>query len=329
MSAIAPFLQFDGDPYLVTANTEDTPPGKPKNYLHWVIDAYTISDHYPYSDPGSYRFNYIRNSVKVVVDAYDGDVQFYIADLNDPIIQSWEKVFPNLFQPLWQMPITLKAHIRYPVDFFKVQSERLLTYHMIDPQVFYNREDQWQIPQEIYANEARSVEPYYLTMKLPTEQREEFILLLPFTPTERNNLTAWLAGRSDGQFYGKQLLYQFPKQRLIFGPEQIEALINQDPVISQQISLWNRQGSRAIQGNLLVIPIEQSLLYVEPVYLEAERNSLPTLIRVIVVYENRIVMAKTLQGAIDAIFLPEDSDTPAIIRPVEEVTPSLELETQE
>ncbi|AFZ51575.1 UPF0182 family protein [Dactylococcopsis salina] len=329
VKAIAPFLQFDSDPYLVTADTEDTALGPPENSLHWVIDAYTISDRYPYSDPGSYRFNYIRNSVKVVVDAYDGDVQFYIADLNDPIIQSWEKVFPNLFQPLWQMPITLKAHIRYPVDLFKVQSERLLTYHMIDPQVFYNREDQWQIPQEIYANEARSVEPYYLTMKLPTEQREEFILLLPFTPTERNNLTAWLAGRSDGQFYGKQLLYQFPKQRLIFGPEQIEALINQDPVISQQISLWNQQGSRAIQGNLLVIPIEQSLLYVEPVYLEAERNSLPTLIRVIVVYENRIVMAKTLQGAIDAIFLPEDSDTPAIIRPVEEVTPSLEIETQE
>jgi len=204
----------------------------------------------------------------------------------------------------------------------------LLTYHMTDAQVFYNREDQWQIPQEIYANETQAVEPYYLTMKLPTAESEEFILLLPFTPTERNNLIAWLAARSDGEFYGRQLLYQFPKQRLIYGPEQIEALINQEPVISQQISLWNRQGSRAIQGNLLVIPIEQSLLYVEPVYLEAERNSLPTLIRVIMVYENQIVMAETLQGAIDAIFKGETTDEPAILRPLEDLPAAPELENE-
>ena len=330
VSAIAPFLQFDNDPYLVTANTSTSRLGSSENYLHWIIDAYTISDRYPYSDPGNYGFNYIRKSVKVVVNAYDGDVQFYSANPDDPLIQAWEKVFPNLFQPLEEMPITLKSHIRYPVDLFKVQSERLLIYHMTDPQVFYNREDQWQIPQEIYANETQPIEPYYLTMKLPTAESEEFILLLPFTPKERNNLIAWLAARSDGRFYGKQLLYQFPKQRLVYGPEQIEALVNQDPVISQQISLWNRQGSRAIQGNLLVIPIEQSLLYVEPVYLEAERNSLPTLIRVIMVYENRIVMAKTLQGAIDAIFASETTETPAIIRPLEDVpatNPNLETES--
>lgn len=326
VSAIAPFLRFDKDPYLVTADPRTSRLGNSDNYLHWIIDAYTISDHYPYSDPGNYPFNYIRNSVKVVIDAYDGTVEFYVANPNDPIIQTWEKVFPKLFKPLWEMPVTLRSHIRYPVDLFKVQSERLLIYHMRDPQVFYNREDQWQIPQEIYANQAQPVEPYYLTMKLPTADSEEFILLLPFTPTERNNLIAWLAGRSDGRFYGKQLLYQFPKQQLIYGPEQIEALINQDPIISQQISLWNRQGSRAIQGNLLVIPLEESLLYVEPVYLEAERNSLPTLIRVIMVYKNQIVMAKTLQNAIDAIFQPEASDTPAIIRPVDEVTPPSQLE---
>jgi hypothetical protein len=225
------------------------------------------------------------------------------------------------------MPVTLRSHIRYPEDFFSIQSERLLTYHMTDPQVFYNREDQWQIPTEIYGNEPKSVEPYYLIMKLPTAKSEEFILLLPFTPRQRSNLIAWLAARSDGEQYGKLLLYQFPKQRLVYGTEQIEARINQDPVISQQISLWNRQGSRALQGNLLVIPIERcltksrcasTLLYVEPLYLEAERNSLPTLVRVIVAYQNRIVMAQTLEKALQAIFQPEQQSTPAIVRPVEE-----------
>ena len=328
VNAIAPFLRFDGDPYLVSADTSTSRLDSSQNYLYWIVDAYTISDHYPYSDPGNYGFNYIRNSVKVVVDAYNGNVQLYIANPDDPLIQAWDKAFPNLFQPLGKMPVTLRSHIRYPVDLFKVQSERLLTYHMTDAQVFYNQEDQWQIPQEIYANETQAVEPYYLTMKLPTEDSEEFILLLPFTPTDRNNMIAWLAARSDGEFYGKQLLYQFPKQRLVYGPEQIEALINQEPVISQQISLWNRQGSRAIQGNLLVIPIEQSLLYVEPVYLEAERNSLPTLIRVIAVYENRIVMAKTLEDAINSIFQPGETEEPAIIRPVDEIPTNPDLETQ-
>lgn len=329
VSAIAPFLGFDDDPYLVTAETEESLAGTEDSHLYWILDAYTINDHYPYSDPGDYGFNYIRNSVKVIIDAYDGDIQFYIAD-DDPIIEAWEKVFPDLFQSLDEMPITLKSHIRYPLDLFKVQSERLLNYHMRDPQVFYNREDQWQIPQEIYGNEAQAVEPYYLTMKLPDAEREEFILLLPFTPPERNNMIAWLAARSDGRFYGRQLLYQFPKQRLIYGPEQVEALINQDPVISQQISLWNRQGSQTIQGNLLVIPIEESLLYVEPVYLEAARSSLPTLIRVIVVYENRIVMAETLQGAIDVIFQPEQAEeSPAILRSLDdETTPLPELEIE-
>lgn len=320
--AIAPFLRYDSDPYLVVADVNPTHAAAPgsssnQNYLYWIIDAYTTSDRYPYSDPGREEFNYIRNSVKVVIDAYNGSVDFYIVDPQDPIITTLATIFPGLFKPLPTMPSALLSHLRYPVDLFNIQSERLLTYHMSDPQVFYNREDQWQVPTEIYGNKPRPVEPYYLIMKLPTAQSEEFILLLPFTPRQRPNLIAWLAARSDGEEYGKLLLYEFPKQQLVYGQEQIEARINQDPVISQQISLWNRQGSRAVQGNLLVIPIERSLLYVEPLYLEAEQNSLPTLVRVIVAYENRIVMAETLEQALQAIFQPEDTTAPAIIRPVE------------
>lgn len=328
--AIAPFLRYDSDPYLVVANahlgTGDSREKEPSkiakntqslpssdknypNYLYWIFDAYTTSDRYPYSDPGKNEFNYIRNSVKVVIDAYNGSVNFYVINPSDPIIKSWIAIFPRLFKPIEEMPPAIRKHMRYPMDLLKVQSERLLTYHMEDPQVFYNREDLWRVPNEIYGSKEQPVEPYYLITKLPTEKSEEFILLLPFTPVSRNNLIAWIAGRSDEGDYGKLLLYQFPKQRLVYGPEQIEALINQDPVISEQISLWNRQGSKAIQGNLLVIPIEQSLLYVEPLYLEAERNSLPTLVRVIVVYENRIVMAETLDEALKALFQTKSTNT--------------------
>ena len=322
--AIAPFLRFDRDPYLVVANTNTPEAQQDDNHLYWIIDAYTTSDSYPYSDPGENNFNYIRNSVKVVVNAYNGDVNFYIADAKDPIIQTWNKIFPELFKPLGEMSPSLLNHIRYPEDLFSTQSERLLTYHMKDPQVFYNREDQWEIPEEIYGTELRTVAPYYLIMKLPNAQAEEFILLHPYTPTSRPNLIAWLAAHSDEEKYGQLLLYTFPKQKLVYGPNQIEALINQDPVISQQISLWNREGSQAIQGNLLIIPIEQSLLYVEPLYIEAERNSLPILARVIVVYENQIVMAKTLEEAMDAIFAPDRDSSPAIIRPVDELAPVIE-----
>ncbi len=318
IQAIAPFLRYDSDPYLVTARVGQ--PGtaeQEENYLYWIVDAYTTSDRYPYSDLGRENINYIRNSVKVVIDAYHGSVDFYVADPLDPMIQTWSAIFPGLFKPLDRMPPTLRSHLRYPVDFFKLQSERLLTYHMIDPQVFYNREDQWQIPDEVYGDEARPVEPYYLITSLPIVPFEEFILLLPYTPRERTNLIAWLAARSDGENYGKLLLYTFPKERLVYGPAQIEARINQDPVISQQISLWNRQGSRAIQGNLLIVPIERSLLYVEPLYLEASQNSLPTLVRVIVAYENRIVMAPTLEESLQAIFRPQVTPDATIIRPVE------------
>lgn len=342
--AIAPFLRYDSDPYLVvvnaqisqtnfrekaakktTKNIQSSPSLNQNypNYLYWIVDAYTTSDRYPYSDPGKNEFNYIRNSVKIVIDAYNGSVDFYVTNPSDPIVNSWMAIFPGLFKPLDKMPPALRKHLRYPADLLSVQSERLLTYHMEDPQVFYNREDLWRIPNEIYGSQQQPVAPYYLITKLPTEKSEEFILLLPFTPVGRNNLIAWIAGRSDEGDYGKLLLYQFPKQRLVYGPEQIEALINQEPVISEQISLWNRQGSKAIQGNLLVIPIEQSLLYVEPLYLEAERNSLPTLVRVIVAYENRIVMAENLDAALKALFQPQAINKPAIVRPVEGATPAL------
>ncbi|NES81597.1 MAG: COG1615 family transporter [Moorea sp. SIO2B7] len=319
--AIAPFLHYDHNPYLVVADAENKDESKLKNNLYWIMDAYTTSDHYPYSDPGNKKYNYIRNSVKVVINAYNGNADFYVADPDDPIIKTWTKIFPDLFKPFKSMPKNLRLHIRYPEDLFSVQSERLLTYHMIEPQVFYNKEDQWEIPQEIYGNKLQPVAPYYLVMKFPEEQKEEFILLLPYTPTSRPNLIAWLAGRCDGEQYGKLLLYQFPKQKLIYGPDQIEALINQDPIISQQISLWSTKGSQVIQGNLLVIPIEQSLLYVEPLYLEAEQNSLPTLARVIVVYENRIIMAETMKKALQAIFEPEKPSTPTIIRPLDLLIP--------
>jgi uncharacterized protein len=321
IQSIAPFLRYDSDPYLVAADATPGQPSNDPNYLYWIVDAYTTSDRYPYSDTGKEGINYIRNSVKVIVDAYHGSVDFYISDPSDPMIRTWSNIFPNLFKPLSAMPSSLRNHLRYPVDFFKLQSDRLMTYHMTDPQVFYNREDQWQIPNEVYGSKPRLVEPYYLITSLPTVPYEEFILLLPYTPKERTNLIAWLAARSDGNNYGKLFLYVFPKQRLVYGPEQIEARINQDPVISQQISLWNREGSRVIQGNLLIIPIEQSLLYVEPLYLEATQNQLPTLVRVIVAYENRIVMAQTLEQAMNGIFQRE-TVTPPIVRAVDAESPS-------
>lgn len=322
---IAPFLRYDSDPYLVNADTQEPESARVGNYLYWIVDAYTTSDRYPYSDPGEREFNYIRNPVKVVIDAYNGRVNFYISNPDDPIIQTWQKILPDFFKPLEEMPVNLLEHIRYPTDFFSIQSEQLLTYHMTDLKVFYNREDQWQIPQEIYGEELLPVQPYHLIMRLPEEEEEEFILLHPYSPRARPNLIAWLAARSDGDRYGKLLLYQFPKQKLVFGVSQIEALINQDPTISQQISLWNTQGSRVSQGNLLVIPIENSLLYIEPLYLEAEQNSVPTLARVIAVYDNTIVMANTLDSAFQELFKPRSPEetNEAIIRSLDELNERL------
>ncbi|XFA73539.1 UPF0182 family protein [Thermosynechococcaceae cyanobacterium Okahandja] len=308
--AIAPFLRIDSEPYLVIADPRSESDIKASHsaagvsYLYWIIDAYTLSRHYPYADPGQHSFNYIRNSVKIVVDAYNGDVTFYVVEPEDVILQTWQRIFPQLFRPISAMPHRLYTHIRYPVDMLQVQSEQLLQYHMTDPVVFYNREDLWQIPKEIYGETAQPIAPYYLITKLPIGYTEEFVLLVPFTPVNRPNLIGWLAARSDGQNYGKLLLYVFPKQELVFGPEQMEARINQDPAISQQISLWNRQGSRSVQGNLLIIPIERSLLYVEPIYLEASQNSLPTLARVIVMDNERVVMAPTLEEGLRQLFPP-------------------------
>lgn len=332
VQAIAPFLRFDTDPYPVVVDLGDwpetntlRPPSEKEqssstNYLYWIMDAYTTSDRYPYSDPIDNDFNYIRNSVKVVIDAYNGSVWFFVANPDDPIIQTWSRLLPGMFQPLDDMPVPLLQHIRYPQDYYNVQAVELMTFHMTDPRVFYNREDQWRSPTEIYGDESRPLEPYYLIMKLPIGANEEFILFSPFAPAQRTNLIAWMAARSDDEDYGKILLYRFPKQELVFGIEQIEARINQDPVISQQISLWNRRGSQAIQGNLLIIPIEDSLLYVEPLYLQAEQNQIPSLARVIVAYGNRIVMAETLPDAIDAIFDPNTTpqNSPTIIRPLDD-----------
>ena len=288
VAAIAPFLRYDSDPYLVIAD----------GGLYWIRDAYTTSGDYPYATPAADRINYIRNSVKVVIDAYDGTTTFYLAQPDDPIAATLAKVFPDLLQPLDAMPDALRSHIRYPEGIFALQTAVYSTYHMTNPAVFYNREDEWEVP--VIDNE--QMEPYYTIMKLPGEQRAEFIQMLPFTPRGKNNLAAWMVARSDGEHYGKMLVFQFPKQKVVFGPSQIVARINQDQEISPQITLWNQQGSEVIQGTLLVIPIEEALLYIRPLYLRASGGRIPELKRVIVAYQNRIVMEETLDQALTRLF---------------------------
>lgn len=289
---IAPFLFFDNDPYIVIDS------GK----LYWIRDAYTITDKYPYSQPFNNNFNYIRNSVKIVTDAYNGTTKFYISDDSDPIIKTYSKIFPDLFEPLEKMPEGLKGHIRYPAYLFNVQSQMLTLYHMQNSQVFYNREDAWTIPQEIYLGESQNMEPYYMIMQLPDENELEYILMLPFTPLNRGNMISWLAARNDGENYGNLILYQFPKEGHIFGPMQIEARIDQDSEISQQLSLWDQRGSQVLRGNLLVLPIENSILYIEPIFLQAEQSNIPELSRVIVAYEDQIVMKDTLEDSLSVLF---------------------------
>lgn len=290
---IAPFLSYDRDPYLVIAD------GHP----YWIIDAYTMSGAYPYSEPHPrLRANYVRNSVKVVVDAYHGDTVFYLVDPTDPLAATYASVFPRLFRPADQMPAAIRAHIRYPVDFFSWQVEMFLTYHMRDPVAFYNKEDVWAIPVESYRGQPQPVEPYYMIMRLPGEQEPEFVLLMPFVPRGRHNMIAWLAARSDGDKYGQRVVFRFPKAELIFGPSQIEAFIDQDTEISRDLTLWGQRGSEVIRGNLLVIPIDGSILYVEPLYLQAEATSVPELKRVIVAYREQVVMAETLDAALARVF---------------------------
>jgi uncharacterized membrane protein (UPF0182 family) len=289
---IAKFLVFDRDPYPVLLNGR----------VLWVWDAYTVTNMYPYSEPYAAGMNYIRNSVKAVVDVYNGSVSFYVSDPSDPLIQTYSAAFPSLFKSLDEMPAGLREHLRYPVDLFEIQGRMFASYHMQDPQVFYNKEDQWAVPIESYGGEQRRMESYYVIMKIPGEQKEEFILMLPFTPTNKDNMVAWLAARCDGANYGKLMVFLFPKQKLVFGPRQIEARIDQSPDISELLTLWSQKGSRVIRGNLLVIPIEQSLLYVEPLYILAEEGELPELKRVIVAFGGKIAMAQNLPDALSTVF---------------------------
>ena len=260
---IAPFLFFDSDPYLVVS----------EGRLYWIIDAYTTTNMYPYSKRmGRSPINYIRNAIKVVVDAYHGSVTFYQAE-DEPIIAAYAAIFPKLFEPIDTMPTDLRAHVRYPVDLFRIQATMYREYHMQDVQVFYNQEDLWEIPNEIYSDRAQPMEPYYIIVKLPGEQREEFLLLVPFTPAKKDNMIGWLAARCDGENYGDLLVYTLPKEKLIFGPMQLEARIDQQPDISQKLTLWGQRGSEVIRGNLLAVPIESSFLYVEPIYLQARQEA--------------------------------------------------------
>lgn len=294
VSAIAPFLIFDRDPYMVIADGR----------LFWIMDAYTVTGQYPYSTRTEGGINYIRNSVKAVIDAYHGTTTFYLADAEDPIAATLSRVFPGLFKPLGDLPASLKRHLRYPEGIFALQSAMYATYHMTNPGVFYNKEDQWEVPVIGAGGAAAPMEPYYTIMKLPGERDSEFIQMLPFTPRRKDNLAAWMVARSDGDHYGKLLVFQFPKQKVVFGPRQVVARISQDQVISPQVTLWNQQGSEVIQGTLLVIPIEESLIYIRPLYLRAAGGKIPELKRVIVAYQNQIVMEETLERAIDRIFRP-------------------------
>jgi uncharacterized protein len=271
--------------------------------LVWMIDAYTTTDDIPYSEPyPGRRFNYIRNSVKVIVDAYEGSVDFYVADESDPLVQFYQSSFSTVFKSMNDFPEDLRSHIRYPEDFFDVQAWMYRAYHMNDVTVFYNKEDMWSLPTELYNGKERRMESYYLIMKLPQEDAAEFVLLLPFVPQGKDNMISWLAARSDGEQYGNLILYQFPKQKMIYGPRQIESRIDQDPEISKQITLWSQSGSAVVRGNLLVIPIEDSLMYVEPLYLQAESSQMPELKRVIVAYENTIIMREDLSTALREVF---------------------------
>ncbi|MCM3878934.1 MAG: UPF0182 family protein [Vicinamibacterales bacterium] len=292
LTTIAPFLRYDDDPYMVAS----------EGRLFWIRDAYTVTDRYPYSTPAPNGLNYIRNSVKVIIDAYDGTVDFYLADPRDPLALTMSRIYPGLLKPLTAMPADLRRHLRYPETIFALQAAMFSTYHMTNPVMFYNKEDQWQIPAIDLDGNPQQMLPYYTIMRIPGEARAEFIQMLPFTPARKDNLTAWMVARSDEEHYGQLEVFQFPKQKVVYGPRQIVARINQDQEISPQITLWNQQGSQVIQGTLLVIPIEESLLYVRPLYLRASDGKIPELKRVIVAYQNQIVMAETLDLAIDRIF---------------------------
>jgi uncharacterized membrane protein (UPF0182 family) len=299
---IAPFLSYDSDPYIVVGAD---------GHLYWIHDAYTTTNMFPYSQPLSgkqdpNRSNYIRNSVKVVIDAYNGDVSYYLIDPSDPLAQTYKKMFPTLFTPAKEMPAFLKAHLRYPKDMFIKQIQMFTAYHMTDPQVFYNQEDLWSLPQQNYSGKKQAMLPYYIIMKLPDSKTEEFILMLPMTPSNKDNMIAWICARCDGDNYGQLLTYNLPKGKLIYGPRQIEARINQQPSITSEMTLWGQFGSRVIRGNLLTIPIANSFMYIEPVYLQSKEGEIPQLKRVIAIQNGELKMEKNLDAALKAGFAEEE-----------------------
>lgn len=320
---IAPFLTLDDDPYMVLSE------GK----LYWIQDAYTTASQYPYAEPydGRYNYNYIRNSVKVVVDAYQGTVNFYVSNPLDPVVQVYDEIFPEMFQPLSEMPGTLKQHVKYPKELFKIQLEKFSVYHMTDPRVFYNQEDLWERPIETYGGEQIRMQPYYLLGILPDDKKLQYMLISPMTPKNRDNMISWMVVKSDFPDYGQIINYELPKEQLFLGPAQIEAKINQNTTISRQLSLWDQRGSKVIRGNLMVIPVENSFLYVEPVFLFSTSINMPQLKRVIATTGTNVVMEPTLNQAILSLYgkttlspASKDDTDRAAQEIIEKIAPQLE-----
>ncbi len=312
LQTLAPFLSFESEPYLVTARIGAVAGYRSEQHQYWLLDGFTKSRSYPYSDPNPAGLRYFRNPVKAVVDAHDGRLWLYVSDPSDPLLATWRRAFPELFQPLSAMPAALLRHIRVPQSQFNIQIERLLRYHVTDVRTFYNGDDVWAIPYEIYGNANVQMRPYHVTLQLPGQRDPEFVLMLPFTPLKRTNLVGWLAARNDPPNYGELRLVRFPQQRLLLGPQQISALVDQDPTISFQFGLWNRLGSKLFRGNMLVLPVGDGLLYVEPIYLQSRNNDLPTLVRVVVTDGRRFVMEKDLHQALVKLVssaAPQAADT--------------------
>ncbi len=304
VKALAPFLQIKGDPYLVSVPMESNNKlFESSQHQYWIVDGYTGSNTYPYAStlPNGEELRYVRNSVKAIIDAYNGTVVLYISEPNDPMILGWQKIFPEMFHPLESMPQSLRQHLMVPSALFELQVQQLLRYHVTDPRIFYSGDDVWQVPEELYGKTQIPVAPYHITAQVKPSVDSEFLLLQPLTPLARPNLSGWLAARNDGDHYGELILLRFPSDVPIFGPEQIQALINQNPSISQEFGLWDRAGSQVVQGNLLVLPLGNSLLYVEPIYLRARRGGLPTLTRVVVSDGSRVAMAKDLRTGLEAL----------------------------
>ncbi|HEY6763399.1 MAG TPA: UPF0182 family protein, partial [Candidatus Sulfotelmatobacter sp.] len=315
-AALAPFLTYESDPYIVVGDD---------GRLSWMMDAFTTSDSYPYSSHyplNGNPVNYMRNSVKVVIDAYDGTTTFYVFDPEDPIIEAYRQIFPSLFKDASAMPAVLRKHVRYPELLLKMQAAVYGLYHMTDPAVFYNREDLWTVASEVGLSasgeqKTQGMEPNFVLMKLPGETAVEFVEILPFTPANRNNLIGWIAGRSDGAQYGTSVVYDFPKTKLVDGPLQIEARIDQNAQLSGQLTLWNQQGSHVRRGTLLVIPCGRALLYAEPIYLQAERSPMPELRLVVLALQDRLAYGPTFESAMKSLFGGETSSLSAAVVPVE------------